>query len=58
VEDKGVGASLGAAAVLAAVAGVAVGAGAKLTKNLGLSHQAEEMEKAKSGHTSSKSTEV
>ncbi|HQR58037.1 MAG TPA: hydrogenase small subunit [Azonexus sp.] len=59
VEQKGMGATLGSAAVLAAVAGVAIGAGAKLTKNLGLSHKAEEMERAKkAGKTSSESAEV
>jgi hydrogenase small subunit len=47
VEEQGVGASLGAAALLAAVAGAAAGGGAMLTRNLGLSHQAEELEKAK-----------
>ena len=47
VEEKGVGASLGSAAVLAAVAGAAAGAGAMVAKNLGLSHQAEQMEEAK-----------
>lgn len=47
VEEKGTGATLGAAAVLAAVAGAAAGAGAMVAKNLGLSHQAEEMEAAK-----------
>src|SRR5574343_603811 len=47
VEEKGVGASLGSAAVLAAVAGAAAGVGAMLTKNLGLSHKAEQMEEAK-----------
>jgi hydrogenase small subunit len=59
VEEKGVGASLGAAAVLAAVVGVGIGTGAKLTKNLGLSHEAEEIEKAKkSGQAASKAAEV
>ncbi len=59
VEQKGVGVTLGAAAVLAAVAGVAAGAGVKLAKNLGLSHEAEEMERAKkAGKTSSESAEV
>jgi hydrogenase small subunit len=59
VEEKGVGASLGAAAVLAAVVGVGVGAGTKLTKNLGLSHEAEEIEKAKKNNqATSKTTEV
>jgi hydrogenase small subunit len=59
VEDKGVGASLGTAALLAAVAGAAAGAGAMLTRNLGLSHQAEELEKAKQdGAKVNQSTEV
>jgi len=59
VEDQGVGASLGAAALLAAVAGAAAGAGAKLTRNLGLSHQAEELEQAKQGKAKAgASTEV
>ena len=39
-----VGASLGSAAVLAAVAGAAAGAGAMVARNLGLSHKAEQME--------------
>ncbi len=47
IEEKGTGATLGAAAVLAAVAGAAAGAGAMVAKNLGLSHKAEEMEEAK-----------
>jgi hydrogenase small subunit len=47
VEEKGTGATIGAAAVLAAVAGAAAGAGAMVAKNLGLSHKAEEAEKAK-----------
>lgn len=42
VEEQGKGATLGAAAVLAAVVGVAAGAGARVAKNLGLSHEAEE----------------
>ncbi|HJW02055.1 MAG TPA: hydrogenase small subunit [Azospira sp.] len=46
VEEQGKGASLGAAAVLAAVAGAAAGAGAMVAKNLGLSHAAEEAERA------------
>jgi hydrogenase small subunit len=59
VEQQGTGATLGAAAVLAAVAGAAVGAGIKLTKNLGLSHQAAEMEKAKQdGQAKSSEAEV
>jgi hydrogenase small subunit len=45
-EEKGVGASLGSAAVLAAVAGAAAGGAAMVTKNLGLSHKAEQMEAA------------
>jgi hydrogenase small subunit len=47
VEEKGVGATLGSAAVLAAVAGAAAGAGAMVARNLGLSHKAEQMEEAK-----------
>jgi len=47
VEEKGIGATLGSAAVLAAVAGAAAGAGAMVAKNLGLSHQAAELERAK-----------
>jgi hydrogenase small subunit len=35
IEDQGKGASLGAAALTAAIAGAAVGAGAMLAKNLG-----------------------
>ena len=59
VEQKGMGATLGSAAVLTAVAGVAIGAGAKLAKNLGLSHKAEEMERAKkAGKSNSESAEV
>ena len=42
MEEQGKGATLGAAAVLAAVVGVAAGAGARVAKNLGLSHEAEE----------------
>ena len=59
VEEKGVGATLGSAAVLAAVAGAAAGAGAMVAKNLGLSHQAEELERAKKeDQKASESTEV
>lgn len=57
VEEQGAGASLGAAALLAAVAGAAAGGGAMLTRNLGLSHQAEELEKAKQDQAK-QSTEV
>ena len=42
-EPVGKGATLGAAAVLAAVAGAAAGAGAMVAKNLGLSKEAEDM---------------
>ena len=45
VEENGKGATLGAAALLAAVAGAAAGAGAMMAKNLGLSHQAAEAER-------------
>ena len=47
-EEQGKGASFAAAAALAALAGAAAGAGAMLTRNLGLSHKAEELDKAKS----------
>ncbi|MDR2838135.1 MAG: hydrogenase small subunit [Azonexus sp.] len=53
VEEKGIGATVGAAALLAAVAGAAAGAGAMTARNLGLSHQAEEAERAKQNKTSS-----
>lgn len=59
VEEKGIGPSLGVAAVLAALAGAGVGAGVKLTQNLGLSYQAEELQKAKKdGQSASNSAEV
>ena len=59
VEEKGVGATLGSAAVLAAVAGAAAGAGAMVTKNLGLTHKAEEAERAKKeGQKANESAEV
>ncbi len=46
VEDQGK-TSIAAAAALAALAGAAAGAGVMVTRNLGLSHKAEELEKAK-----------
>jgi hydrogenase small subunit len=46
VEEQGRGATFASAAALAAVAGAAAGAAAMLTRNLGLSHKAEELEKA------------
>ena len=46
VEEKGTGATLGSAAVLAAVAGAAAGGAAMVARNLGLSHKAEEAAKA------------
>ena len=46
VEDQGK-TSFAAAAALAAIAGAAAGAGVMVTRNLGLSHKAEELEKAK-----------
>ena len=55
VEEQGVGATFGSAAVLAAVAGAAAGAGAMVARNLGLSHQAEEAERARAA---SEKTEV
>ncbi len=47
VEEQGRGATFASAAALAAVAGAAAGAAAMLTRNLGLSHQAAEQEKAR-----------
>ena len=47
VEEQGKGASFASAAAVAAIAGAAAGATVMLTKNLGLSHKAEEMERAK-----------
>ena len=58
VEEKGTGASVGAAAVVAAVAGAAAGAGAMVARNLGLSHAAEEAERAKAAEKSGEKTEV
>ena len=46
VEEQGKGASFASAAALAAIAGAAAGGAAMLTRNLGLSHKAEELEKA------------
>ncbi|MBS1190324.1 MAG: Ni-Fe hydrogenase, small subunit:Twin-arginine translocation pathway signal [Rhodocyclaceae bacterium] len=58
-EEKGLGANLGSAAVLAAVAGAAAGGAAMAARNLGLSHQAEQMEEArKAGQQAKDSTEV
>ncbi|MBI4757223.1 MAG: hydrogenase small subunit, partial [Betaproteobacteria bacterium] len=59
-EEKGVGATLGAAAVLVAVAGAAAGAGAMVARNLGLSHKAEQMDKAAKagGKTADEKSEV
>jgi hydrogenase small subunit len=58
VEEKGTGATIGSAAVLAAVAGAAAGAGAMVAKNLGLSHQAEEAEKARENQRPGEKAEV
>jgi hydrogenase small subunit len=52
-EEQGKGATLAAAAAVAAIAGAAAGGAAMLTRNLGLSHQAEELEKAKNSKTPS-----
>jgi hydrogenase small subunit len=46
VEEQGKGAAFASAAAVAAIAGAAAGAGAMLARNLGLSHKAEELEKA------------
>lgn len=56
VEESGKGASFASAAALAALAGAAAGAAVMLTRNLGLSHKAEEAERAKAeGKTQEKS---
>lgn len=47
VEEQGKGASFAAAAALAAIAGAAAGGTVMLTRNLGLSHEAEQLEQAK-----------
>jgi hydrogenase small subunit len=49
VEEQGKGASFASAAALAALAGAAAGAAVMLTRNLGLSHAAEEAQRAKAG---------
>jgi len=46
VEEQGRGATFASAAALAAIAGAAAGGAAMLTRNLGMSHKAEELEKA------------
>jgi hydrogenase small subunit len=52
VEEQGKGVSLASAAALAALAGAAAGAAAMLTRNLGLSHEAEELKRAKDTQSS------
>jgi len=47
VEEQGKGASLAAAAALVALGGAAAGAAAMMARNLGLSHQATEAQRAK-----------
>jgi hydrogenase small subunit len=54
VEEQGKGASFAAAAALAALAGAAAGGTAMLSRNLGLSHKAEELEKAREGERNNK----
>jgi len=44
IEEQGQGASLGSAALVAGVAGLAVGAGVKLASNLGKSESKDEQE--------------
>jgi hydrogenase small subunit len=46
-EEQGKGATFAAAAAVAAIAGAAAGGASMLARNLGLSHKAEELEKAK-----------
>ncbi|CAG4883079.1 hydrogenase 2, small subunit [Georgfuchsia toluolica] len=57
VEEQGKGASFAAAAALAAIAGAAVGGGAMLARNLGLSHEAEQLEKERAKPKASEKTE-
>ncbi len=47
VEEQGTGATLASAAAVAALAAAAAGAGVMLTRNLGLSHAAEEAQREK-----------
>jgi hydrogenase small subunit len=47
VEEQGKAASFASAAAIAAIAGAAAGAAVMMTKNLGLSHEAEELKRAK-----------
>jgi hydrogenase small subunit len=49
VEEQGKGATIASAAAVAALAAAAAGAAVMLTRNLGLSHAAEEAERAKEG---------
>jgi hydrogenase small subunit len=51
VEEQGRGATLASAATVAAIAGAAAGGAAMIARNLGLSHEAEELEKAQSKKT-------
>ena len=51
VEEKGSGATLASAAILAAVAGAAAGGTAMVARNLGLSHKLEEAERAAASKT-------
>ena len=56
-ETQGKGATFAAAAAVAAIAGAAAGGAAMLARNLGLSHKAEELEKARNAKTSSLPTD-
>jgi hydrogenase small subunit len=51
VEEQGRGATLASAATVAAIAGAAAGGAAMIARNLGLSHKAEELEKAQGKKT-------
>lgn len=57
VEEQGKGASFAAAAALAAIAGAAAGGGVMLARNLGLSHEAEQLEKERAKTKASEKTE-
>ena len=56
-EEQGKGASFAAAAAVAAIAGAAAGGAAMVARNLGLSHQAEELDKAKNARTNPSPTD-
>ncbi len=58
VEEQSKGASFAAAAALAAIAGAAAGGGVMLARNLGLSHEAEQLEREKTKPKASEKAEL